>query len=509
MQDWTSGYIVDVEYTQGYYAELNPLAVNFTLIANDIEAPRIKNACELGFGQGLSINIHASSSEISWYGTDFNPTHANFAKGMSSLTGAKIFDEAFSDFCLRSDLPNFDFIALHGIWSWINEDNRRIILDFISKKLNVGGVVYLSYNAMPGWASAAPLKHLFSEHHDFMTTKGSGPFNRIDASLDFIDRLIAVDPMWSRQSPSMLETLKKLKSQPRDYLAHEYLNENWRPWYFSEIATQMNLAKLSFAASSKATSYLDAMNMSHDQKAFLDTIHDHNHRQSIKDFIVNRHFRRDYWIKGGRHLNPTEKRDALRSMSVILVHAPNEVPRTFETQQGTAHLAPEVYDPILEFMSNHQPISIDFLEKEMNKRGISFQRVLDALLLLYGYGYISPAYEEETYSKLKTKTQQLNLNLMMQAKGGDQSPFLVSPITGGGIPAWRFEKLIAFAILEGKETVSDIAQYVWNMISPYGQKLVKNGKVLERQEDNLSELKFLAEAFMKDRFKILKGLQII
>ncbi len=80
MQDWTSGYIVNVEYTQGYYAELNPLAVNFTLIANDIEAPRIKNACELGFGQGLSINIHASSSEISWYGTDFNPTHANFAR---------------------------------------------------------------------------------------------------------------------------------------------------------------------------------------------------------------------------------------------------------------------------------------------------------------------------------------------------------------------------------------------------------------------------------------------
>jgi len=43
-------------------------------------------------------------------------------------------------------LPDFDYIGLHGIWSWISDENRQVIVDFIRKKLKVGGVLYISYN---------------------------------------------------------------------------------------------------------------------------------------------------------------------------------------------------------------------------------------------------------------------------------------------------------------------------------------------------------------------------
>ena len=68
----------------------------------------------------------------------------------ASGAGAQLFDQSFAEFCNRGDLPHFDFIGLHGIWSWISDENRAVIVDFVRRKLAVGGVLYVSYNTQPG-----------------------------------------------------------------------------------------------------------------------------------------------------------------------------------------------------------------------------------------------------------------------------------------------------------------------------------------------------------------------
>ena len=85
MTDWTSGYVADVGYTYGYYQELNPLRARLALLSAGIHAPCTSAACELGFGQGLSINLHAASSSVRWYGTDFNSSHAAFAQEIAEV----------------------------------------------------------------------------------------------------------------------------------------------------------------------------------------------------------------------------------------------------------------------------------------------------------------------------------------------------------------------------------------------------------------------------------------
>ena len=49
-----------------------------------------------------------------------------------------------------------------------------MIIDFIRRKLKVGGVMYISYNSMPGWAVVAPLQHLLLEHSEVMGAPGRG-----------------------------------------------------------------------------------------------------------------------------------------------------------------------------------------------------------------------------------------------------------------------------------------------------------------------------------------------
>ena len=95
MSDWTAGYVADIGYTHGYYPELNPLRAQLPLAVAGVAAPQhLATACELGFGQGVSVNIHAAGGSTQWWGTDFNPAQAAQAREMAqaSGSGARLFD---------------------------------------------------------------------------------------------------------------------------------------------------------------------------------------------------------------------------------------------------------------------------------------------------------------------------------------------------------------------------------------------------------------------------------
>lgn len=62
MTDWTAGYVADIGYTFGYYTELNPLRTRLAFLNAGLVPPATGSHCELGFGQGMSVNIHAAGS---------------------------------------------------------------------------------------------------------------------------------------------------------------------------------------------------------------------------------------------------------------------------------------------------------------------------------------------------------------------------------------------------------------------------------------------------------------
>ena len=287
--DWTAGYVADIGYTYGYYRELNPLRVGLAFASAGLAAPVVRTACELGYGQGLSVNLHAAASDVQWHGTDFNPSQAAFARELAAAagSGAQLVDQSFADFCAREDLPEFDFIGLHGIWSWISDANRAVIVDFVRRRLRVGGVLYISYNTMPGWAAFAPMRHLLVEHAEVLGAEGRGIVSRIDGALEFADRLMALNPQFARANPLVGERIRQLKGLNRHYLAHEYFNRDWHPMPFATMADWLAPAKLQYACSAHLLDHVDAINLTSEQQSFLADIPDRMFRESTRDFIVN------------------------------------------------------------------------------------------------------------------------------------------------------------------------------------------------------------------------------
>ncbi len=510
MTDWTSGYIADIDYTYGYYQELNPLRVKLAFLNAGLSSPEMGSACELGFGQGVSANFHAAASVTEWYGTDFNPSQAGFGQELAAISGsgARLYDEAFADFANRPELIGFDYIGLHGIWSWISDENRAVIVDFIRRKLKVGGVLYISYNTLPGWAAFAPMRHLMTQHAEVIGAEGHGIVRRVDGALDFTEKLLATNPAYTRANPQIVERIKKITEQNRHYLAHEYFNRDWLPMHFATMAECLKPAKLSYACSAHYLDHIDALNLTDEQQAFLKAQPDSMSRESVRDFMVNQQFRRDYWVKGTRKLSTLDQTEALRTQRIMLVTNRADISLKVTGALGEASMSEAIYSPIIDLLADYKPKTVGQIEQVVINKDMSVAQLIQAVMVLMGAGHLAAVQDEILISKAKKHTDKLNAHLINKARGSSDISYLASPVTGGGVAVGRFQQLFLLAMGQGKKQPADIAAQVWQILENQGQKLVKEGNTLETTEENLAELTAQVTTFIEKQLPILKMLQI-
>lgn len=511
MSNWTSGYVAEIGYTYGYYKELNPLRVTLAFLNAGLVPPEFTSACELGIGQGVSANIHAAGSATKWCGNDFNPSQACFAQSLAnqSNVGAKFYDDSFAEFFLREDLPNFDYIGLHGIWSWINDDNRGVIVEFIRKKLKPGGVVYISYNTQPGWAAFGPMRDLLVQHADIMGVQGEGITRRIDGALAFASRFLALNPTYARANPTVVERLNSLLTLNRNYLAHEYFNRDWKPINFATLAEHMSDAKLTYGCSAHYLDHIDQINMTADQRELLNETSDLVFKESLRDLVINTQFRRDYWVKGPIKLSQGQRKEALSRCNILLVVPRSGVLLKVKGSLGEADLLPSIYDPILDAISDHQPKLLGTIAAAVADKGVNFDQVTEAIMVLCGAGVLECIQDSAIVAQSKVGADRLNDALLAMAIDGVDAAVLCSPVTGGGVQVSRFEKLFLLAMRAGFGGSDGYGEFAWNILRSQGQSIVKEGNPLKGTEENLAELVALAEIFMHDKMPVLKSLQIV
>lgn len=510
MQDWSDGYMTEVAYTFGYYPELNPLRARLAMLEAGIVPPDILTACELGFGQGMSVNIHGAASGAQWHGTDFNPAQVGFARELARDTplAENLSDEAFDDFCRRDDLPQFDFIALHGIWSWISDANRAVIASFIERKLKAGGVVYVSYNTQPGWAAVSPLTELMAGFDAASNPPGIGPAARIDAALDFADKLMASGAVYGKANPQALEHLKRLRGHDRRYLAHEYLNRDWIPMSFARMRGWMEGARLQYATSAHYLDHVPMLNLSAAQQELLAGIPDAGLRETARDFIVNRLFRRDYWVRGARRLAPAERAERLRAQRVILAQPAARVKLKVAGIQGEASLHDDVYRPLLEALADHAPRSLGEIEQIVAARGVHLARIVEAVMILTGTGALHPAQSDAAIDAARPHAARLNARLCGMARYSEDVNCLASPVTGGALQVGRIDQLFLLALAEGRQGRDELTSFAGAALQAQGHRIVRDGKPLE-PDAQLQALRAQAHTFESERLPVFHAFGII
>jgi hypothetical protein len=509
---WTAGYVTEVEYTHGYYRELSPGILRLACLAAGVVPPKAQDLSylELGFGQGLSINIHSAAVPGTFWGTDFNPVHAGHARAMAeaSGSGARLLDDSFAELAERSDLPDFDMICLHGIWTWISHENRKVIVDIIRRKLKVGGIVYNSYNCFPGWAPAVPLRHLMKLHGQLAGADATGIVARLDGALAFVQKVIDSGALYFRGNPQIQERLKRLKEMNRNYLAHEYFTADWELMTFSEMAEWLEPAKLSFVASGHILDHVDVVNLTPDGRKLLADIHHPILKQTVRDYFVNQQFRRDIFMKGPNRFTPLDHTEALRSQMFMLVGNPAEIPMKVTGSLGEADLNEKVYRPLLEALArgNHAPKTLAQLHEDPKLKGMSFGTLVQDVLALVGASHVWPVQQPSADTRKHCKA--LNRYLCERARSSSDVTYLASPVIGGGVAVSSVEQLLLLSSMEGGKSPGEQAGFAWKLLQQQGKRVIKDGKAVETADDNVSELNRLATEFASKRLPILRPLEV-
>jgi SAM-dependent methyltransferase len=485
MANWSAGYVVDVEYTHGFYQELTPSLLGFLALLQGVQAPDLGASslayCELGCGQGFSTNLLAAANpHIQFHATDFNPGHIVGARTLAQSAGlgnVHFYDDSFADFLGRDDLPTFDFICLHGIYSWISPENRRTIVAFIRRKLKPGGLVYISYNCMPGWASMMPLRRLLLEHTAAHRSQLSGS-SRVTTFLDLADRFGKLDTRYFASHPKLAQRIEKLRRLNPNYIAHEYFNQDLEPFYFMDLAQELAEAKLTWVGPANALESIDEINLTKEQREFLAGIDNVALRQTTRDHIVDQQFRRDIFVKGAVRLSAHQVREQWLGTPFALSAKGSKIPREVRGHRHAVKLHNGIYDPLIAVLEQG-PLTLRGIMAEPALASVGFNRLAQALTMLVALGVCHPGLPEQGLAERRLQTDRFNRAVADEARFERKFSHFASPVTGGGIAADRINQLMWLSLHDNDQ---DMARFVGSVLSAAGQRLLKDGKPLKEAE---------------------------
>jgi ubiquinone/menaquinone biosynthesis C-methylase UbiE len=236
-------------YTSRYYARQSPVLINYLARRNNVAAAPVDapfSYLDLGCGNGVSLNtLAASSPKSKFFGVDLMPEHIANAKRMADEGGIKNATFIESDFnsLATAELPTFDYITLHGVYSWVNDKERQDIRNLIGKLLKPNGLVYVSYNALPGSAVVQPMRDLFKQYADAISGSMT---ERATEAVKFLTNLKDDGAKYIKDNPAVSETIDDMKERDINYIAHEYLSDNYTAFSVKTVATEMAEKSLKF-----------------------------------------------------------------------------------------------------------------------------------------------------------------------------------------------------------------------------------------------------------------------
>lgn len=503
---WSDGYVTEIDYTYGYYREMAPSVMRLAMLSAGLTPPDLSGEyhyCELGFGQGAGLNLLAAANPRGqFYGTDFNPSQVMGARQLADRAGlpnVHLFDDSFEDFTNRNDLPRFDIVALHGIYSWVSPANRGHIARFLDRHLKPGGVAYVSYNSLPGWTPMLPIQWLMNRLVDRQTPAGQPVDQRMTAAMDSLRQLAAQPTGYFKANPVMAEYLEKLRGHHPNYLVHEYLNREWHPLHFMDVAQELEAARLNFACSADVGQMVDGLHLARSSQAWLASVADPLLRQQLRDYLTPTRFRRDLFARGTRSLVGAAQMQALGETPIALVR--NRASCVLEASTGAGHvqLKPEMYNPLLDALAG-KVMTVEELGRSPALRAPGVGRVMPAVMTLISVGYVVPGLPASAQPQDSSAAQRLNALLCREAQTQALRDinFLASPMLGGAVSADMFARTFAdWCSRGGDPTPQACTRHALAVLRSQGRHVTKDGKRLDKPDEIQAELMSNATAWLE------------
>lgn len=199
---------------------------------------------EIGCGDGNNVIAMAYQlPESRFVGTDL--AEVPIAAGERMRTGLNIGNLTLQarDLCeIGAEWGEFDYIAAHGVYSWVPAPVRDALLRVAKERLAPNGIAFISYNTLPG-------RHVRRFLRDFMlfhTRNIQDDAERVEQarwSLQFLAASPRLPDVWR---PLMESEVKTVLSLQDAWLYHDDFSEFHESVYLHEFATHAGLHGLQY-----------------------------------------------------------------------------------------------------------------------------------------------------------------------------------------------------------------------------------------------------------------------
>ncbi len=510
------GYITDVDYIPGFYPHMSPVAMRYAASLNRVVPPSTAGRfryLELGCGLGRSLTtLAAANPQGEFVGVDVNANHVaaidrDIAAG--ELTNARAIASDFAG--LPKDLGRFEFIALHGVFSWVAPEVRQQILALASEHLAAGGLLLVSYNSMPGWAHLQPIRGILRQ---YAALRQGDTVQRIRDALNYLVFIRDKKAKYFEDNPRAAAYVDGLLKQDLRYLAHEYLNEHWTSFYFSEVAGMFSSAGLSFVGSLPIhTNFWDLCVRPEFQELFR-TTSNRLVTESHKDFCANTAFRWDIYAAEPRVMQSPEER--LKQVDDLYFRAARpgiSLPHQVNLGVVTSTVQGPLYETLLKTLSDRS-LSLSEILKDKQLKGnpaADLIRAVDAGVAMGLFDVsarpVEAAAGAAVTEQAVTVASPFNRAVLASDALGGRPVALASAATGTGHTLGDFDAAILHELSSGGP--DGLVQRVDARLTGSGRSLQQEGKPVTDPEARLKLVESACSAFRSTSLPQLAQLGIV
>ena len=275
-------------YAQSHPDRLATLAMMYGMRPAPIERCRV---LELGCGQGANlIPVAFEFPESEFVGIDLSePAIEEGREFVAGLGLTNIRMDAADIMDLGSDLGEFDYIIAHGVYSWVPDMVRDRVLSIGRAHLAREGVMFVSYNALPGCEMRVMLRDMLLFH----LRRFSSYQERLEESFRFLHMLLDAPESPDNPAPGLIkDEIRALVERKPQVLFHDELSDIYFPLTFTDFIAHAATHHLKFV--SEANIYdteLGKFSTELQEKLHEYTGGDRILREQYMDFLKCRKFR--------------------------------------------------------------------------------------------------------------------------------------------------------------------------------------------------------------------------
>jgi SAM-dependent methyltransferase len=505
-------YVTDVVYVRQFCPELNPAMLRAAAALAGCPPPAGDDFdyCELGSGLGDTIaTLAAAYPRARFVGVDINPGHIGAARGLASrgaLENVRFLERDFEDLA-GDDLPRLDYVCAHGLLTWIAPEKRSSLFMQAAARLKPGGLLYIGYNALPGWAAVEPLRRLM---RDVSANVEGGNAARVRQAVAAAKLLCEANAEYFIANPSAKDILAAMLEQGVPYAAHEFFNAHWHPMYFADVAAEAAQCDLRFVGQLPLhLNYGDLMIAPSLREAFR-TVSDRRAWEHLKAFATNEFFRRDVYVKGAVAQAQNTASTYLDTTAFGTLVPAEEVQREIALPNRSLHFNGPLFDAVIATLASRSS-TVEELAMTRALAPFGVDAIRQAVLqLLMGNNVIpmhsAPATPQSTGARHHIPSA-FNRAILTQPLSGRHPIVLASPVAGTGVSTAMLDAVLLRALTEARP--DDRAAWIRAFVDANPLRVWDHGRTLNAKDDLARVVEVQFEQFCATRLPKLLELGIV